>query len=325
MARQAGAKIYMRMEDIDAGRAKPESVAQAYEDLQWLGMDWDGWEKSEDRRQKSDGKGAVVQSERMDLYAAALERLWQAGAVYPCTCTRADIVASVAAGASAPHEGEGHPRYPGTCGGKYEAGRSNGESAVAAVAHVFAQTGKAACFRLRVADGPVEFRDLVAGEQVFNVAADAGDFPITRFAEHRGDAVMLPPAYQLACVVDDHAMGIDRVIRGDDLLASTPRQILLYRALGFEPPHFAHLPLVVGPDGKRLAKRHGESRIAPFREAGAAAERIVGWAAWRSGQLEKPRSISAGEMVAAFDLSKLPRERIVLCQEDVAWLGTLEA
>src|SRR5262249_22952971 len=147
---------------------------------------------------------------------------------------------------------------------------------------------------------------------------EAGDFPVTRFATHNGD---LPPAYQLACVVDDHAMAIDMVIRGDDLLASTPRQILLYRALGYDTPKFAHVPLVIRPHGKPLAKRHGESRIAQFRAAGITPERIVGWVAWRSGQLAQPREITARELIARFNLSALPRERVILNQDDLAWFS----
>jgi glutamyl/glutaminyl-tRNA synthetase len=139
IARQAGAKIYMRMEDIDGGRTKPEAVAQAYADLRWLGMDWDAWEE----------KREVVQSERMSLYEEALERLWRAGAVYPCVCRRADIAASVAAGATAPHEGEGHPRYPGTCRDRFVVKENLMETVDAA----FAATGKEPCFRLRVTEG----------------------------------------------------------------------------------------------------------------------------------------------------------------------------
>jgi glutamyl-tRNA synthetase len=234
----------------------------------------------------------------------------------------------VAAGASAPHEGEGHPRYPGTCRGREDARDGKSETASAAAARIFADTGKPACFRLRVVEGALKFHDLFAGGQSFDVAVDAGDFPVTRFAEHRRDAdatrpgaMVLPPAYQLACVVDDHAMGIDLVIRGDDLLPSTPRQILLYRALGHEPPRFAHMPLVVGPDGKRLAKRHGESRITQFRQAGISPARVVGWVAWRSGQLETPREMPAAEMVERFDPDLLPRERIILQPDDLAWLA----
>ncbi len=163
------------------------------------------------------------------------------------------------------------------------------------------------------------FEDVIAGAQAFDVAREVGDFPVTRFVGVAGE-VGLPAAYQLACVVDDHAMGIDLVVRGGDLLSSTPRQMLLYEAMGWEAPRFAHVPLVIGPDGKRLAKRHGESRIAQFRAAGVSAERIVGWVAWRCGQLDRPREISAVEMVGRFELGKLPRERVVLNDEDLVWL-----
>ncbi len=115
-------------------------------------------------------------------------------------------------------------------------------------------------------------------------------------------------------------MGIDLVMRGDDLLSSTPRQILLYRALGWEPPRFAHVPLVIGADGKRLAKRHGESRIAQFREMGVRPEKVVGWVAWRSGQVDSLREMSAGEALGRFDLGRVPRERIVLGEQDLRWL-----
>jgi glutamyl/glutaminyl-tRNA synthetase len=206
----------------------------------------------------------------------------------------------------------------------------------------------------------MEFEDALAGRQAFDVGAETGDFPVTRFADvnvsqmnagqgcsdrisarrheaheaheahedhedHEEDKekLRIPPAYQLACVVDDHAMGIDMVIRGDDLLASTPRQMLVYEALGYAPPPpgFAHVPLVIGADGKRLAKRHGESRIAQFRAAGVSAERVVGWVAWRSGQMDVPREISAEEMVERFDVERVPKERVVINEEDLGWLG----
>ena len=313
LARQAGAQILLRMEDLDAQRAKPESVQQAYDDLHWLGMDWDegpGHATCRNKDAPAAGAGSpcahcsadeYVQSNRRPLYATALGLLAQVGEIYPCVCARADIAAAVAASAGAPHEGDAAVRYPGTCRDRF-----------IDLADAQHQTGKPACWRLRVPPGVVEFDDLIARPQHCDVAADAGDFPLTRF-----DGT---PAYQLACVVDDAAMAIDCVIRGDDLLASTPRQILLYRAMGLEPPRFAHVPLVIGPDGKRLAKRHGESRIAQFRAAGVAPEKIVGWVAWRSGQIDRPSELSAADLVRRFDLAKLPRQRIVLGPEDFAWL-----
>ena len=313
MARQAGAKVYMRMEDLDVGRAKPESVRQAYVDLRWLGMGWDEWGNSEFRIQNSEL--AVVQSERLRIYQAALERLWERDLIYPCTCTRAEIVAAVQGAASAPHEGEGGEkvvRYPGTCAAKQKTENMKHKTTGEVAAMVEGETGKKVCWRLRVRAGEVGFEDVIAGPQGFDVGAEVGDFPLTRF-----DGT---PAYQLACVVDDHAMGIDRVIRGDDLLSSTPRQMLVYEAMGWSPPTFAHVPLVVGTDGKRLAKRHGESRIAEFREMGVSAEKVVGWVAWRSGMVEGIREMTAEEGVGLFDVARLPRERVVMTAEDLGWL-----
>lgn len=306
LARQAGARVFMRMEDLDVGRAKRESVQQAYDDLRWLGMGWEGYPGS------THEGGEVVQSERLGLYGAALGALWEQGAIYPCTCSRADIAAAVAGAASAPHESDPNPRYPGSCAGR-ELAAYRGMPFDEAAEALRAALGKSVCWRLRVAAGAIEFVDEIAGPQSLDVQATAGDFPLTRF-----DGT---PAYQLACVVDDHAMGIDLVVRGDDLLPSTPRQVALYRALGYAAPRFAHVPLVVGPDGKRLAKRHGESRIAQFRAAGCAPEQVVGWAAWRSGQLAAPRPVAAAELAAGFDLRRLPRERITLGAADLTLLA----
>lgn len=313
LARQAGANIYMRMEDLDAGRAKPESVQQAYDDLRWLGLDWDAYVETPTAPPQSE----VVQSHRLALYQAALESLWQRGLVYPCICTRADIAAAVAGSASAPHEAE--TRYPGTCHDRFPPYTATSHSTVQTAADILAATGKSACFRLRVPSTGTTFTDLFAGAQSADVAADAGDFSLTRFAIPSSS--YLPPAYQLACVSDDHTMDIDLVIRGDDLLPSTPRQLLLYHALAWQPPRFAHVPLVVGPDGKRLAKRHGESRIAQFRGAGVSPEKIVGWVAWRSGQIPAPRELTTRDLLATFDGGRIPKERIVLTPEDLAWLS----
>jgi len=324
LARQAGAKIWMRMEDLDAGRAKPETVGQAYEDLRWLGMDWDAWSGGDGMefgvKAEEVEEGVVVQSRRVGVYEAALQRLWERGAVYPCTCTRAEIVASVAGAGNAPHESEGNVRYPGTCDVAAEIEPLLGLTVAEATRRVRERTGKQVCWRLRVRDGAITFDDQIAGRQAFDVRKDVGDFPVTRFVG-AGTEAGIPAAYQLACVVDDHAMGVDLVVRGDDLLSSTPRQMLVYEALGWEAPRFAHVPLVVGADGKRLAKRHGESRIAQFREAGVSPQRIAGWAAWSSGQIDSQREVAATGIVRAFDLSKLPRKRIILGEIDIGWLA----
>ncbi len=161
----------MRMEDLDLGRAKPESVAQAYADLRWLGMEWDGWgeEKQEAGSKKQEG-GVVVQSERMGGYWEVLERLWREGAVYPCVCTRADIAASVAGSASAPHEGEAGGRYPGTCRGKAQNAKLETQNVGEVERMVFEDTRRKVCWRLRVEAGIVEFEDVVAGPQRLDVA-----------------------------------------------------------------------------------------------------------------------------------------------------------
>ncbi len=274
----------------------------------WLGMEWDAYE----------GTTEVVQSERLGMYREMLQRLWEKGVIYPCTCSRAKVAEAVAGVASARMKGRlpvgGNVRYPGIC--RVAAERFLGLKGIEEVERaIVSETGKQACWRLRVEEGVISFDDVIAGNQRVDVSKDAGDFPLTRF-----DAT---PAYQLACVVDDRAMGIDCVIRGDDLLSSTPRQILVYRAMVVEEreiPRFAHVPLVVGADWKRLAKRHGESRIAQFRGAGVSPEKVVGWVAWRSGQIAEPREMGVGEVLAGFDVKKLPRERVVLGEADLGWL-----
>lgn len=331
LARGAGAEIILRMEDLDANRAKAESVQQTYDDLRWLGMDWDAGPPEAGKLLESAtrSRDEYVQSRRRDLYEQTLDTLWDRRAIYPCTCSRAEIAASVSQSVGAPQEGDVHVRYPGTCRPRAErlaklamvepADRVLNDSASqnhctrkTVAERVNHETGKPVCWRFHVPEEAVTFQDAVFGHQCWQVHADSGDFPVTRF-----DGT---PAYQLAVVADDAAMGVDCVIRGDDLLSSTPRQLLLYRALGLPGPRFLHLPLVVGLDGKRLAKRHGESRIAQFRDRGVSAQAIVGWVAWRSGQIDRPRPMDARELVGKFDLARLPRERVILTEADLACL-----
>ena len=145
-----------------------------------------------------------------------------------------------------------------------------------------------------------------------NVAANLGDFVIAK-----ADGT---PAYQLAVVVDDHAMGVTEVLRGDDLLPSAFRQLELYDFFGWTPPRFAHVPLVVGSDGRRLAKRHGDTRLATLREAGVAPEKLIGLVAWSCGFLDRPQPISARELLTAFDLAKLPRQPWVFGEAEMRYL-----
>ena len=236
--RQRGGQLVLRVEDLDRERCRPEYVNSLLEDLRWYGLRWDeGPDIGGDAE-------SYVQSERMDLYRDARRMLAAAGAIYPCTCTRRDVERA----ARAPHAGEHETIYPGTC-------------RPSQVAPVDTEFPGAANWRFRtLSSEPVVFTDGQAGRQEFVCGQDFGDFIVWR-----KDGV---PAYQLAVVVDDAAMRITEVVRGEDLLSSTAQQILLYRALGYPVPAFYHAPLVRGADGQRLAKRSGAHSLRALREAG---------------------------------------------------------
>ena len=282
-ARSAGGRVVLRIEDIDSPRVKPWAVQQAIDDLHWLGLDWD------EGPDIGGPRGPYIQTQRSDRYAAALQRLVEAGHCYPCICTRSDISQA----ASAPHVGQEGPIYPGHC-------------AVWTPEGALPPTGSY-CWRFRVSSQPVTIDDLVAGPTTLVPSADLGDFPLTRKG---GEA-----AYQLAVVVDDAAMGVTQVVRGDDLLPSAFRQAALYRALQLPLPRFAHVPLVVGADGRRLAKRHGDTRLSTFRKEGVAAEQIVAWAAWSAGLIDRCDPLRPVELVDRFDWSRLRRTATVVTPE----------
>lgn len=238
--------------------------------------------------------GPVVQTERLPLYESALSRLQAAELVYPCTCTRGDIERA----ASAPHADGAEPPYPGTCSHRTVADAGKLDRPFA--------------WRFRVTESPA-FDDLFRGPTQVDLAHDGGDFVVWKSAGS--------PAYQLAVVVDDADAGVTAVIRGDDLVSSTPRQLLLYRALGLTAPRFAHVPLVVGPDGRRLAKRHGDTRLAALRSAGVAAEQVIGLLAWSCGWQPDLAPATAAELVTKFDLAAIPRRPFVLTAEHLAAIG----
>lgn len=277
-ARRQGLSLTLRIEDVDSPRIKPWATAQAMEDLRWLGIDWDD--------------GPLIQSERRERYQAALQQLIEDDRVFPCTCTRSDIEES----GSAPHFEHEGPVYPGTCA-SWRLGDpvpSLGEF----------------CWRFRAGNDLVAFDDVVLGRQACLPSAALGAFPVT---QKSGD-----PSYQLAVVVDDSEMGVTEVVRGNDLVASTFRQLELYQALGLAPPRFAHVPLVRGADGRRLAKRHGDTRLSHYRAAGTPAGVIITWAARTAGLIGGDEQVSAAEeVIARFDWTKLCRDDVVLAASDL--------
>ncbi|NTX58001.1 tRNA glutamyl-Q(34) synthetase GluQRS [Myxococcus sp. CA039A] len=272
-ARAAGGRFLLRIEDLDRARCKPQYVEDLMADLRWLGLDWD--------------ETPLVQSQRDDIYREALATLENEGLVYPCFCTRGEI----ARAASAPHGlSEEGPRYPGTCAHLTVDQRAER-----------AKT-RAPAWRFRARPGEVRFVDALMGPYSQDVDAVVGDFVV-----RRNDGVA---SYQLAVVVDDAATAITHVLRGDDLLSSTPRQLQLYTALGEQAPDFLHVPLVNGEDGKRLAKREGAFALAELRERGLAPERVLGLlAAWSGLGDGSPRTLDA--LVRAFSLEALPRSPVV--------------
>lgn len=262
LARRAAGAFVVRVEDLDSLRVVPGSEARILEDLAWLGLDAD--EGPGASGSFCGSYGPYAQSARASRYDAALATLARKGDTYPCDCSRAEI----ARAASAPHAGE-EVVYPGTC---RESDPSRAMKRPPAV-------------RLRVpraADGTciVAFVDLAAGAIRQDVAHDVGDFVL-----RRGDGIF---AYQLAVLVDDVEMAISEVVRGDDLLPSTPRQILLAELLGHAPPHYLHLPMVVGEDGARLAKRTAGASVRSLRAGGVTSEEIVGAAAHALGFTDSP-------------------------------------
>jgi glutamyl-tRNA synthetase len=267
--RSRGGRMLLRIEDLDRDRCRPAHADGVRADLAWLGLDWDA--------------ETAPQSTRDAAYAAAVEALQDRGAVYECFCSRRELAV-----ASAPHADQAERRYPGTC-----------RALTAEERDAHRAAGRRAALRARMPDAPVEVVDRLHGSVVERVAATVGDVTV-----RRSDGLY---AYQLAVVVDDAADGVTDVLRGDDLLSSTPRQAALQALLGLPRPAYAHVPLVVGSDGTRLAKRHGAVSLAELRDAGVAPARVVGSLAASAGLAPHGAAAMPYDLVPGFAIVRLTR------------------
>ena len=271
-ARSAGGSVVLRLEDLDPDRCRQAYCDQVMRDLEWLGLDWDG--------------EPVYQSRRFDLYAQAFRALEERGLVYPCYCSRAERLA-----ASAPHRSDGVQVYDGRC------------ARLTAEERRELEKSRRPAWRIKVPRREMAFSDLLQGPYREELSRDCGDFIL-----RRSDGVY---AYQLAVVVDDGAMGVTQVVRGGDLLSSTPRQLWLQEQLGLPHPEHGHLPLLLAPDGRRLAKRDRDLELGQLRDRFSPPE-LVGILAHAAGLIPEPAPVSPGQLLPLFSWEKLPRSDLHL-------------
>lgn len=272
-ARCTHGQFVLRLEDLDQPRVRPGSTQRMLADLHWLGLDWD---------EGPDCGGPYtpyIQSARLHIYQHYLKQLQDAGLIYPCYCTRAEV----AQAASAPQQGaEDGPRYPGTCRNLTSTQRRRYEA-----------NGRRPSLRFRVpTELCISFNDLLVGDYTQHVHSAVGDFIV-----QRSDGIF---AYQFAVVIDDALMHINQVVRGTDLLSSTARQILLYEALGFPVPTFAHVPLMLDEQGHRMAKRQQSAGLAPLKEAGKSPQAIIAELAASCGLADKNCPTSPNELARQY-------------------------
>lgn len=274
-AKSRGGRIVLRIEDLDPARCRREYALQLMDDLAWLGLSWD------EGPQAGGANGPYFQSECAHLYAAALKTLREKAPVYECFCTRADLHA-----ASAPHLSDGTVQYSGRCRALPKEERAR-----------LAAAGRRSALRIAVPDETVRFTDGHLGPFSQNLAAECGDFIL-----RRSDGVF---AYQLAVVVDDARMGVTQVVRGQDLLSSTPRQMYLQRLLGLPQPQYFHIPLLVNAAGQRLSKRDRALDFGALR-ARFSPQEVLGELAAMAGLLERPQPVCCGELAQLFSWDKVP-------------------
>ena len=271
-ARSEGGEMLLRMEDLDTLRCTPVFAEGIRQDLLWLGLDWD--------------RETPPQRERTEAYEAALETLRSRANVFPCWCTRGSLNL-----VNAPHASDGHPIHPASCRLRTEEERR--------------QMMKKAppAWRLEAPDEVVSFRDGVYGEYSENLKRDCGDFVL-----RRADGVFV---YQLAVVVDDGEAGVTQVVRGSDLLSSTPRQLWLYRLLGLPAPEYRHVPMLTDREGRKLSKRDADLDLGELKKR-RRPEEIIGLLASSCGLLDREEAVSAAELAEEFSWEKLRKEDIVI-------------
>ena len=273
-ARSQGGRFLLRIEDVDVPRCPRRLAQQAIDDLRWLGFTWD--------------EEPLYQSDRTDIYRAALERLMEAGHIYPCFCTRAQLMSL-----AAPNLGDTQVVYNRAC-----AALTPEEAAERAKT-------RAPAMRLRVPEEEISFVDGLFGAQRENLARDCGDFIL-----RRSDGLY---GYQLAVVVDDALSGVTEVVRGRDILSATPRQIYLQRLLGCPQPEYVHIPLLTDAQGRRLAKRDKDLDLTALSQR-YAPEDILGWLACSAGLLPEVRPATLESLIAVFDWAKVKRDDLRLSE-----------
>lgn len=279
-AKSKGGKVVLRVEDLDTARCPRKFAELLQQDLAWLGL------SADEGGDKGGPDGPYYQSDRSAVYQQFYDVLWKKGLVYPCFCSRSQLHA-----ADAPHRSDGQVVYAGTC--RNLTPEQAAEKALR----------RPPAWRVRVPDETVGFTDGHLGYYEENLARDCGDFYL-----RRADGVF---AYQLAVVVDDALMGVTEVVRGADLLSSTPRQLWLYRTLGLNAPQFIHMPLLLAPDGRRLSKRDGDESLENL-QAKYTPEEIIGRLACACGLQKAPDPRTPAELADGFSWEKVPRQDIVL-------------
>lgn len=273
--------MVLRIEDLDTGRCRPEYADRLMDDLRWLGLDWDEGPGA------AQPDGPYYQSQCAPLYRRALEQVAGAARVYPCYCSRADLHA-----ASAPHRADGTVLYAGRCRNLDAEQRAQLEAA-----------GRRPALRVTVPDRDVAFTDGLCGPMTQNLARECGDFLL-----RRSDGVF---AYQLAVVTDDGRMDINQVVRGRDLLDSTPRQIWLQECLGLPRPAYYHTPLLCAPDGRRLSKREKDLDMGALRSR-FSPRQLTGRLAALAGLVPPGTQCTPAELVDVFDWNKIGRDDVLI-------------